>query len=337
MAGYHGPLVLTGSGGPAGGAGLWCSAPSFPLHGPVLTPSGVSAVPGSPLPAQEWDGRAQPAPAACSFACCLCVRLHAAPHWPGETLWALPPICPPPCRGSGLGLIPRDWFGDNRDCLESGCGGIQPIHPQSSPTAQLRAAEHPCAPAQRGGMSPMSSLSMSLLCVSALPAQSVPWGTQQATCEYARGPWAGLANSSFAFPSLDPGFLPCWWWLGLVWLGGRPTLVWGLRSSPAPQLLLQPCFGAGCAMSLQGPCPGGLLGVCCATGLAVCSPPVLALTCHPALLLHQSLLGSLPPRLQPGVLAPGALAPWRARKGNHAGSLRWHPRHGTPAMPGQQN
>ncbi|XP_075578918.1 mitochondrial glutathione transporter SLC25A39 isoform X2 [Pelecanus crispus] len=84
-------------------------------------------------------------------------------------------------RGSGLGLVPRDWFGGNRDCLGSGCGGIQPLHAQSSPTAQLRAVGHACAPGQRGGTSPVSSLSTSPLCVSALPAQSVPWGTQQAT------------------------------------------------------------------------------------------------------------------------------------------------------------
>ncbi|KAM6368888.1 mitochondrial glutathione transporter SLC25A39 isoform 1-T1 [Pluvialis apricaria] len=80
-----------------------------------------------------------------------------------------------------MGLVPRDWFGDDRDCLGGGCGDIQPLHPQSSPTARLGAAAHACAPAWGGGTCPVSSLSMSPLCVSALPARSVPWGAQQAT------------------------------------------------------------------------------------------------------------------------------------------------------------
>ncbi|KAI1230401.1 hypothetical protein IHE44_0010388 [Lamprotornis superbus] len=62
-----------------------------------------------------------------------------------------------------------------------------------------------------------------------LAAQSVPWGAQPATCEYARGsccqglllPGAPAARA-FAFPSLHPGLLLHWRWLGLLWLWGHP-------------------------------------------------------------------------------------------------------------------
>lgn len=211
-------------------------------------------------------------------------------------------------QGTGLVTTGTAW--------EVAAGGIQPLHPRSSPTAQLGAAAHACAPARGGGMSPVSSFSMSPLCVSALPVQSVPWGTQQATCEYARGLWAAPATSGFAFPSLDPGLFPRWWRLGLLWLRGHPSPVWGLRSSPAPQLLLQPRFGAGRATSPLGPCPGSLLGglLCNRSVVPLSLPCLVTLSCC---YLKVPLDLRCPAcSLLPGVPVPGPRARWRGRAGS---------------------
>lgn len=219
-----------------------------------------------------WQPPARPGVGWKGSACSSCLALFlaafvsisallpTAPHWAGETLWALPPICPPPCRGCRLGLVPvpRDWFGDSRDCLESGCGGIQPIHPQSSPAAQLRAVEHPRAPAQRGGTSPVSSLSMSLLCVSALPVQSVPWGTQQATCEYARDPGQVAPTAALLSQALTLVFFPAGGGLGSS--GWEDVPLWcGGCDRPQPR-----SCSCSPALGLAVQCPCGVLaqGVC---------------------------------------------------------------------------
>ena len=226
-------------------------------------------------------------------------------------------------QGTGLVTTGTAW--------EVAAGGIQPLHPRSSPTAQLGAAAHACATARGGGMSPVSSFSMSPLCVSALPVQSVPWGTQQATCEYARGLWAAPATSGFAFPSLDPGLFPRWWRLGLLWLRGHPSPVWGLRSSPAPQLLLQPRFGAGRATSPLGPCPGSLLG-----GLLCNRPGCLWSPCPCPVLSLCLVATSKSPWISAAPLAPCCPAsPCLARE--HSGEAVLAPCDGISTVPGQRS
>lgn len=80
-------------------------------------------------------------------------------------------LCLPPYGAGRLGLVPRDWFGDSRDCLGSGCRGMHSFHSWSSPTAWLGAAAHTCAPARGGGTSPVSSLSVSpVVCFSVASA-----------------------------------------------------------------------------------------------------------------------------------------------------------------------
>lgn len=140
VAGYRGPLVLTGSGALLGELGS-CLALSFPLRSPV--PRGSALCLAAPSPPGS-GAEAQPAAAAgCSPTAFVPVSM------------LLPMGSPPSCGVSGLGLAPRDWFGDNRNCLGSGCGGIQPPHPQSSPTAWLGAVADTCAPAPGGGTSPV--------------------------------------------------------------------------------------------------------------------------------------------------------------------------------------
>lgn len=206
VAGYCGPLVLMGSGALLGELGS-CLALSFPLCSPGLRGS-VAVQPPEP-----------PAAAGCSPTASVPVSM-------------LLPMGSAPSHGlSGLGLAPRACFGDNRNCLGSGCGGTQPPHPQSSPSAWLGAIAHTCAPAPQGVVArPPCGVSVCPHCV------FQRWQCSQCPGALSRPhvstPGAPAA-SGFAFPSLHPGLLLHWWWLGLLWLWGHPCRVWGLTLPPA--------------------------------------------------------------------------------------------------------
>lgn len=144
---------LLGAGPSRGGRLPWASHPDM-LGGPAR---GARLVLGSILPAAQPCADAAQLSSDCSLLPLLpCVHLHTASpgsHGAGGTLWDLSPQLPCPCGDSGLGLVPRDRFGANWDCSGSGCRGIQPLHPQSSPIAWLGAAGCTCAPAWGGGTS----------------------------------------------------------------------------------------------------------------------------------------------------------------------------------------
>lgn len=273
-------------------------------------------------------------------ACSGCLLLSLLPVCPSpccspqlpqgrrDPMGSAPSVCPPPCGGSGLGLVPRDWFDDNRDCLGSGCRGIQPLHPQSSSTARLRAAGHTWAPAWGGGTSPVLSLSMAPLCVSALPARSVPWGAQQTTCEYAQGLRAAPAASGFAFPSLKP-------WFSSPLVAARAPLA-GRTSHSGVGAAIVPSPAAAPAVLLWGwprDVPAGSLPRGSAGGLLCNRPGCLRSPCPCPVLSPCPVATSKSPWISAALLArrsPVSLHPvhWphgeRRVGGNHVGSLWWH-------------
>lgn len=168
-----------GPGGPAGGAGLVLGSVLLP---PQLGAVGVSTVPGSPQPSR-------------GSSCCSCWPLFQSPY---SSPWALPlPVgslgwgWP---QGTGLVTIGTAW--------EVAVGACS--HPQSCPAAQPRVVACP-------------------LCGCSVCPHCVFQCWQRSQCPGALSrphvstPGAPAA-SGFAFPSLHPGLLLYWWWLGLLWL-----------------------------------------------------------------------------------------------------------------------
>lgn len=195
------------------------------------------------------------------------------------------------CVVTGLGLVPRGCFGDNRNCLGSGCGGIQPPHTQSSPTAWLGAVAHTCAPAPGGGTSPVWLLSVSHCVFQRCQCSQCPGALSWPHVSMLGAP----AASGFAFPSLHPGLLLHWWWLGLLWLWGHPCSV-GTGIVPSPGCLCSPALG---------------LAVPHLWGSVVQQAwlSLVPLSCHSVLLVCQSPLG-FP---LPDVPVPGLTARWRGQ------------------------
>lgn len=217
VAGCHGSLVLTGSGALLEELGS-CLALSFPLCSMVLRDSVLCLAAPSPP-------EAQPAAAAgCSPTAFVPVSM------------LLPMDSAPSCGVSGLRLSPGDWLGDNRNCLGSGCGGVQPPHPQSSPSAWLGAAAHTYAPAPQGVVAcPLCGCSVCPHCV------FQRWQCSQCPGALSRPhvstPGALAANGSCCqWLCLSQAFiLVCFstgGGLGCSGCGDSPA-VWGLTLSPA--------------------------------------------------------------------------------------------------------
>lgn len=190
VAGYHGPLTLTGLGAPPGEPG-WFLAPSFLLRSPV------PMQPSSALTAH-------------SYPCCLVsisTLLPLAPTGQEEPCGICPPSSPVP-----VGTV--DW-GRSQETVLVTVGTARAAAAWASspfthralplPGLELRDARVP----QPGEVArpPVIAQHVPIVCFS-VASTVCAWGAQQAPCEYARGLRAAPAASGFTFPSLDPSFPP---------------------------------------------------------------------------------------------------------------------------------